>query len=88
MEKVRGIRVEEGNTFQLPKGAKIVKKNCSITVEKIKNGYLLNKNYDIEYMVGDEKNYTYYNEKFFSEDNPVSIADIPKSNRLVVDDMD
>lgn len=72
-EKIQNASYEGKSSFKLPKGAKIVKKDYSIRVEEIENGFIVSKNYDIKYILGDESNYEYFTKKWYSEDNPLSI---------------
>ncbi len=59
----------------MPKGATIIKKDVSITVEEIENGFLIKKSFDIKYSLGEsnDTSYEYITKKWYSEDNPLSI---------------
>ncbi len=56
--------------FVLPKGGKIVKKECRVSVEEIKNGFLVTKNWEIQWKNSkEESQWDYHDEKWFSETN-------------------
>ena len=65
------FKQKEINT--LPKGAKILNKEITINVEEIENGFLVCKSYEIKYEFEKRTDYTYYNKKYFSKENPLSI---------------
>ena len=84
MEKLKSI---ENVSFEgkekggLPKGAKILKKSCSISVKEIENGFILRKSYDIKYSLNKNTDYLYYTKEVYSEDNPIEI----KQNTMLAD---
>ena len=66
----------EGKTkVKIPEGATIIKKEVRINVEEIENGFIIKKNYDITYSLGEKTDYLYYSKKVFSEDNPIQIEE-------------
>lgn len=73
---------KDNNT--LPEGAKVTKKRVDITVEQIENGYILKKNYDIQYTLDGKQDYLYYCKKVYSEDNPIEI----KEDKMLADYFD
>jgi hypothetical protein len=73
-ELLKSARLESKKSFTLPKGATITKKNVSLTVREIENGYLLSKSYDIEWSDSKGSNhYEYFTKEWFSETNPIEI---------------
>lgn len=58
---------------QLPEGAEIIKKDVSLTVEEIENGYLIVKSYDIRYKLKDTIHYEYVTKKWYTKNNPMTI---------------
>jgi len=58
-------------TWKLPKGATIVKKDVSIRVEEIENGYIVSKSYDIKWEKDGDTSYDYFTKRWYSEDNPL-----------------
>lgn len=73
-ELLKSARLESKRTFTLPKGGTITKKNVSLSVKEIENGFLLTKSYDLEWT--DSKgntHYEYFNKDWFSEKNPIEI---------------
>lgn len=57
----------------IPKGAKILSKDVSITVEEIENGFLVSKSIEVKYSVDKRTDYTYITKKYFSKENPLEI---------------
>lgn len=67
---------EKTGKEKIPEGAKVLKDDISVNVEQIENGFLICKTHDIKYQEpGNNGNsgYAYYTEKWYSEDNPLSI---------------
>ena len=59
---------------KIPKGAKILSENPTITVEEIENGFIITVNKDISFMTKDgNKDYCYLCKKTFSKTNPLNI---------------
>lgn len=81
-DSIKNITLEERKVFTLPKGGTIISKACSITAEKIKNGYLLKKSYDIQWKEQDGNNhYEYYTDIWYTKDNPIEYKE-PKEMSL------
>lgn len=82
-ETIRNISLEERKEFKLPAGAELISKECTINAEKIKNGYLLRKNYSIKYKLrdSDHTEYEYYTEVWYTKDNPINYKE-PKETSL------
>lgn len=64
---------EEVKKKEVPAGATILSKTVRTEVEKIENGWLLTKNYDVKFK---EKNkeyndYAYYSKRWYSEEEPL-----------------
>lgn len=61
-----------------PAGAKIVRQTIRTETEKIENGYLITKHYDGRYKdkgeKGDNDHYFSYCEKWYSEEDPLTIT--------------
>jgi hypothetical protein len=72
-DKIKNASYNSKETFTLPEGAKVLKKDYNIRVEEIENGFIVIKSYDIQYQVGDNKDYGYYHKKWYSETNPLKI---------------
>jgi len=75
---VRTEKVVKDNKTGLPAGAKILKKTVTTSVEEIENGFIITKSYDISYEKpeGDgetETGYTYYNKKWYTKEDPLTI---------------
>lgn len=69
------MRTETKQVKEVPAGATIVNSNITTETEEIENGWLITKRYDITYRLkGSEHNdYCYYNKKWFSKEDPLSI---------------
>lgn len=72
--KPQNISYNGKETNRLPKGAKIMKKDYNIRVEEIENGFIICKSYNVEYTLGDNKEYSYFEKKWFSEENPLDVS--------------
>jgi len=57
----------------VPKGAEILKKDTTVRVEKIENGFIISKNTEIRYKIKDRTDYAYVDKKYFSETDPMEI---------------
>ena len=69
------VSFEGKDKAKLPEGAEVIKKNVNITVKEIENGYIVRKNYDIKYVLGDETDYLYYSKEVYAEENPIKIEE-------------
>lgn len=72
-EKISSASFQGKSKFTLPKGAKIIKKDHSVRVEEIENGFIISKSYDIKYQIEDRNEYEYFTKQWFSKDNPLEI---------------
>jgi hypothetical protein len=79
------ISMTSKKEFTLPKGAKIISKECRISVEEIENGFLLRKSYDIRYSLEGDTNYEYFTKVWFSEENPIEIKEIKNTKSIAFD---
>lgn len=57
----------------IPKGAKTLSKDVSISVEEIENGFLVSKTIEVKYSVDNRTDYSYITKKYFSKENPLEI---------------
>lgn len=78
------LRSDSKGVEKIPAGAEIVKNDVRVDIEEIENGFLIVKNFDVEYILkgkdgGGNKQYAYYSKKWFSETNPLSINTEDKS---------
>lgn len=75
MEKLQRASYKEKETKSLPKGAQVLSKETSVSVEEIENGFLIVKNKEIKYAVGKSRgpDWLYVTEKYFSKTNPLTI---------------
>lgn len=69
------IKEKPDNKPKVPYGATIISNKVLYTVVKIENGYLLTKNYDIEYQIEDRIKYLNYNKQWYSKTNPIAIKE-------------
>lgn len=78
---VNSVRFSTDNGKEkIPEGATILKKDVSVSVEEIENGFIISKSFDVKYLQKDndgdgdgQTGYAYYTLKWYSEDNPLSI---------------
>jgi hypothetical protein len=57
----------------IPEGAEILKKETTIRVEKIENGYLVCKNTEVKYQLEERTDWAYIDKKYFSKTDPMQI---------------
>lgn len=82
------MTTEKEVTKEPPAGATIIRKSVRTETEKIENGWLVTKNFDIKYSVGkDGHDYAYYSKKWFSETDPVKIT-VETTDKALADEFD
>ena len=81
MMENKAISYESKENKTLPKGAKIVKKNCDVSIREIENGFLIRKSYDIHYTINDHNDYLYYTEETYYKTDPTA----PKEKMMLAD---
>lgn len=69
----------------IPKGAKILSKDVSITVEEIENGFLICKSTEMKYEYDKRTDYSYNTKKYFSQENPLEIDMDKISDKTLAD---
>lgn len=68
------ITTEDKKNKEVPAGAKIIRQTVSVNTEKIENGWLISKSFDIKYSTGkDNHDYAYYTKKWYSKEDPLDI---------------
>jgi hypothetical protein len=81
-ELLKSARLEAKKEFKLPKGATVIKKDVTLSVEEIENGFLLRKSYDIKWSNAEgDNNYEYFTKSWFSEENPITV-NMPEEKSL------
>lgn len=73
MEALSRATFKQKEIDNIPKGAKILSKDVSITVEEIENGFLVSKSSEVKYEYEKRTDYCYYTKKFFAKENPLDI---------------
>lgn len=73
MEALRRATFKQKEVDNIPKGAKILSKDVSITVEEIENGFLVSKSTEVKYEYDKTTNYSYMTKKFYAKENPLEI---------------
>lgn len=73
MEALTRATFKQKEVDSLPKGAKILSKDVSVTVEEIENGYLVCKSTEVKYEYEKRTNYLYNTKKYYSKENPLDI---------------
>lgn len=71
--ELKSASYESKTSVGLPEGAEVIKKDISINVEEIENGFIIRKSFDIQYSLNGDTDYLYYNKKWYSKDNPLSL---------------
>lgn len=81
-ELLKSARLESKKEFKLPEGATIIKKDVTLSVEEIENGYILRKSYDIKWNNEEgNSNYEYFSKCWYSKENPITV-NMPKDKSL------
>ena len=73
METLTRATFKQKEVNNLPKGAKILSKDVSVTVEEIENGYLVCKSTEVKYEYEKRTDYSYNTKKYYSKENPLDI---------------
>ncbi len=73
MEALTRATFKQKEVDNLPKGAKILSKDVSVTVEEIENGYLVCKSTEVKYEYEKKTDYSYNTKKYYSKENPLDI---------------
>lgn len=73
MEALTKASFKSKEVDTIPKGAKILSKDVSITVEEIENGFLIIKSTEIKYQYDKRTDWSYHTKKYFSKENPLEI---------------
>lgn len=84
-ELMKTARFESKKTFELPKGATLLKSSHTLRVKEIENGFLITKDYEIEYKTNEKNSYSrheYYTKEWYSVENPISIKVNSKDKSL------
>lgn len=61
------------DSSKMPKGAKILSRDTSITVEEIENGFIITKSTDVKYEHNKETEMEYQMKRYFSRTNPLEV---------------
>lgn len=72
----------------IPKGAKILSKDTSITVEEIENGFLVSKSIEAKYQTEKGTDYSYTTKKYFAKENPLEIDMEKFGEKTLADNFD
>tara|TARA_R110000803_G_scaffold39045_2_gene84214 strand:+ start:986 stop:1240 length:255 start_codon:yes stop_codon:yes gene_type:complete len=81
MMENKAISYESKENKTLPKGAKIVKKSCDVSIREIENGFLMRKSYDIHYTLNEQSDYLYYTKETYYKTDPTA----PKEKMMLAD---
>lgn len=73
---IKNISYRGKDDFKLPEGSEIIKKNISIHIEEIENGFIISKEYQLEVLRGDDIRHEYLTKKFYSKKNPMKNLDL------------
>lgn len=73
MEALTRATFKQKEVDNIPKGAKILSKDVSITVEEIENGFLVSKSTEVKYEHEKRTDWSYITKKFYAKENPLEI---------------
>ncbi len=87
MEAIQNAEFKSKESFKLPAGAEIIKKDFRISIEEIENGFIVRKSYDIQYNnIEGGKDYAYFTKTYYSKENPMTLKiedkDVPLEDKL------
>lgn len=85
MAELKNASYRQKENKKLPKGAKIISKDVSISVREIENGFVISKSFEIKYNLPNktDSEYFYLTKEFFSENNPLDKA--LEDNKMLAD---
>lgn len=85
---IKSASFQSKTNVNLPEGAEIIKKDISVRVEEIENGFIVSKSYDIKYSVEGESNYEYFTKQWYTEENPLDVDDNIEEELSLADKFD
>lgn len=88
MEALTRATFKQKEVDNIPKGAKILSKDVSISVEEIENGFLVCKSIELKYEHDKRTDYSYNTKKYFSKENPLEIDMEKFSEKSLADNFD
>ena len=90
MEALTRATFKQKEVDNIPKDAKILSKDVSITVEEIENGFLICKTTDIKKQKKDKDytDYSYVTKKYFAKENPLKIDMEKISDKTLADNFE
>lgn len=62
-----------GKEKSLPEGAEVLKKETSVRVRQIENGFIVTKDTEIKYQIEDRVDWTYITKEYYSKKDPLEI---------------
>ena len=81
---IKSASYSEKSKSTVPEGAEVTKKEVRMEVEKIENGFILSKSFDINYTLDGSREYLYYTEKTYFKTNPMKIQVADKKEKKEV----
>lgn len=72
-EALQSASFKTKTKVKIPEGAEVTKKDIRMSVEEIENGFIVEKNYDINYTLNGDSKYEYFTKRWFSKKNPLKI---------------
>lgn len=85
MEALTRATFKQKEVDNVPKGAKVLSKDVTITVEEIENGFLVSKSTEMKYEYDKRTDYSYHTKKYFSKENPLEINMDKISDKTLAD---
>lgn len=87
-KKLKNASYSSKENWKMPKGAEVTKKDFSVRVQEIENGFIVTKSYDLEYMYKGEKNYQYISKQWYSKENPLDFDIDEKNAKYLAEEFD
>lgn len=73
MEKLKDASFESKTELKIPSGAEITKKDVTVRVREIENGFIIDKSIDIKYTHDGDSHYEYVTKSWYTKENPMDI---------------
>ena len=88
MEALSRATFKQKEVDSIPKGAKILSKDVSVTVEEIENGFLVSKSTEVKYEYEKRTDYSYNTKKYFAKENPLELDMEKISDKSLADNFE
>lgn len=88
MEALSRATFKQKEVDSIPKGAKILSKDVSVTVEEIENGFLVSKSTEVKYEHEKRTDWSHNTKKYFAKENPLELDMEKISDKSLADNFE